>query len=311
MSQLLLATGNAAIRLPRSRVRPGKSSSELPLVWSSADWVKHFCSNIDNRLAIPWESGAGATAAELSRIADSLRAWQLGETSDGAHLMAVVRKYAASMHDPDSIEAIRLFILEEQRPGDHLGRFLDMAGIPRAKRDWGDSLFRAARYFVPRMEVWVTPVVMVETHALIYYNAIRLATASPVLRQMCRQILVDEIPHIRFQCERLAILHRRRHQLFWLVTMAIHRLFFTATTIAIWVGHREALRAGGYSFGRFWKAAWGKMNRAWRMMDPKAYRWKPEESGEWRVKSDKCGGVSELLQSQLSTLNSQSPQQTI
>jgi hypothetical protein len=237
------------------------------------EWVNYFLSNYEGRLEVPWDLGAGVTEVELSRIASSLRAWQLGETSDGTHLMAVVRKYAARMKDPESIEAIRLFILEEQRHGDHLGRFLDQAGIPRAKRDWGDSLFRAARYFIPRMEVWVTPVIMVETHALVYYNAIRLSTASPVLRQICKQILIDEIPHIRFQCERLAILHRHRHRLLRDLTMLGHRLFFTGITLAIWCGHCKALRAGGFNFRRFWNAAWGKMNRAWRMMNPNGYRW--------------------------------------
>jgi hypothetical protein len=251
----------------------GEAASELPAVWSSAEWVRYFRSNRENRLNVPWDSGAGTSSAELSKIASSLRGWQLGETSDGVHLMAVVRKYAAGMKDPESIEAIRLFILEEQCHGNQLGRFLDLAGIARARKDWGDSLFRTARYFVPRMEFWVTPVVMVETHALIYYNALRLATGSPVLRQICRQILIDEVPHIRFQCERLAILHRRRTQFLRSVTLAFHRLFFATITIAIWMGHREAYRAGGYTFPRYWKAAWGKMNHSWRMMNPNIYNW--------------------------------------
>jgi hypothetical protein len=273
MSPHTIETSKATNRFPQYRVNSAEVERELPFVRSSTEWVDYFRSNNADRFEVPWNSGAGVSTVELSKIASSLQGWQLGETSDGAHLMAVVRKYAAGMGDPDSIEAIRLFILEEQRHGEHLGRFLDLAGIPRAKSDWGDSLFRAARYFVPRMEVWVTPVVMVETHALIYYNAIRLATASPVLQQICRQILIDEIPHIRFQCERLAILHRRRHRFLRLCTMAVHRIFFTGITLAIWVGHREAYRAGGFTFRRFWNAAWGKMKRAWKMMDPNAYRW--------------------------------------
>jgi hypothetical protein len=49
------------------------------------------------------------------------------------------------------------------------------------------------------------------------------------------------------------------------------------TTLAIWGLHRRALRAGGFGFRRFWRSAWGKMNHAWRMMDPARYRW-PAES---------------------------------
>src|SRR5207253_8016938 len=141
-----------------------------------------------------------------------------------------------------------------------LGRFLDLAGVGRIAANWGDSLFRAARYFITSMEAWTTPVVMVETLALIYYNAIRRATGSAVLRAICRQILADEVPHLRFQCERLAILlHRRPRALLW-VTMLGHRIGFLCVVMLVWLGHRRALRAGGYGWRRYWRAAWDRMH---------------------------------------------------
>lgn len=249
-------------------------AAKLPVVRSSEEWVAYFQSNAEQRLDVPWDSGAGVAPDELALIADSLRGWQLGETSDGSHLLAAARNYAAKLGDPTFIDAIRLFIAEEQRHGADLGRFLDLAGVPRATRDWGDTLFRAFRYFMSRMEVWVTPVVMVETHAMLYYAALRRATCSAVLRRICEQILLDEVPHIRFQCERLAILHRHRPRALRAITMAIHRVLFAGITVAVWVGHQRALRAGGYSFRRFWRTAWGKMRRAWRAMDPRGYRWR-------------------------------------
>jgi hypothetical protein len=36
--------------------------------------------------------------------------------------------------------------------------------------------------------------------------------------------------------------------------------------------HRKALRAGGYSWRDYWRAAWRKMNVSWRLMDPARYR---------------------------------------
>jgi hypothetical protein len=161
-----------------------------------------------------------------------------------------------------------------------LGRFLDLAGVPRARSDWGDSLFRAVRYFLPNMETWVTPVVMVETHATVYYNAIRKATSSNVLRRLCEQILADEVPHLRFQCERLAILHRRRARWLHRLTMAMHRILFAGITLAVWCGHRRALKAGGYGFAQFWRVAWVRMRHAWRQMNPQAYCWEPEFDSE-------------------------------
>src|SRR5262249_13381122 len=152
--------------------------------------------------------------------------------------------------------AVDLFIREEQRHGELLGRFLDLAGVGRVTTDWGDSLFRAVRYCVTDMEIWTTPVVMVETLALVYYNAIRRATDAAVLRVICAQILSDEVPHLRFQCERLAILFRRRRRFAFHLTMLAQRFCFAAVVVLVWVGHRRALRAGGYGWRRFWRASW-------------------------------------------------------
>ena len=235
---------------------------------TSTEWRRYFELNALSEREIPWELGAHAPPAELDRILPSLRGWQLGETSDGRHLLAAARNYAQKVNDPAFIDAVRLFIREEQRHGENLGRFLDLAGIPAGRFDWGDWLFRSVRYFLPSMEVWATPVVMIETHAMVYYNAIRRATSSRVLQAICRQILADEVPHIRFQSERLAILHGGRSR--WLLTLTRlgQIVLFTLITLAVWVGHHRALTAGGYNFPHFWRAAWGRMRHAWRMMIP-------------------------------------------
>jgi hypothetical protein len=246
---------------------------ELPVVWTSAEWTAYFRSNRDNLLDVPWEAGAGVTPEELAEIVDSLRAWQLGETSDGSRLLKTARAHADRIGDPGFVDAIELFIAEEQRHGEELGKFLDAAGVPRAKRDLGDSLFRVFRHFMMRMEVWASVVVIIEVHALLYYAAIRRATRSPLLRRICEQILRDEVPHIRFQCERLAIIRRRRGRVHRALTAAAQRVLFVGITAAVWVGHRRALRAGGFTFRRFWRGAWAQMGQAWRAMNPNAYRW--------------------------------------
>jgi hypothetical protein len=242
-------------------------------VWASARWVAYFRANADRRLAVPWAAGAGVTPGQVATVVASLRAWQLGETSDGAHLRAAARRLADETNDPDYSTAIELFIAEEQRHGAALGRFLDLAGVPRLRWNWGDAAFRAARYALGRMEGWATPVVMVEVHALVYYAAVRRATASAVLRRVCTQILRDEIPHVRFQCERLALMYRPRGRGRRRLTAALHRFLFAGITLAVWLGHRRALRAGGLTFRRFWRAAWAKMGAAWRAMNPDAYCW--------------------------------------
>jgi hypothetical protein len=251
-----------------ARKEPG---SELREIRSSEEWCRYFARNDRNLRVIQWELGADAPRRQIARIVPSLRGWQLGETSEGRHLMRVAAKYAESMNDPAFVDATGYFIREEQRHGETLGRFLDLAGVPRARFNWGDGLFRFARYFLANMEVWATPVVMVETHAMVYYHALSRATSSRVLRTICQQILCDEVPHIRFQCERLAALHRGRSAMLMGLTRLGHRVFFTLITLAVWVGHRRALRAGGYDFYDFWRSVWRRMRHNWKMMSPKAY----------------------------------------
>ena len=101
---------------------------------------------------------------------------------------------------------------------------------------------------------------------MIYYHAIRQATDSPVLRAICSRILRDEVPHIRFQCEHLGDILRRRDSRLRALTFFLQRVFFTGITLAIWTAHGPALRAGGYSFRKFWRTAWHRMRKAWSQM---------------------------------------------
>ena len=244
-----------------------------PTVWTSAQWTEYFAKNARNQRTIPWEKSMPISAEERTILTQSLTAWQLGETSEGTHLLRAAESYARKTDDPDFLEAVRYFIREEQRHGEMLGQFLDRVGIDRVRADWGDTAFRVIRYCLPNFEAWATPVVMVETLAVLYYDAIRRQTTSPALRAICAQILRDEMPHIRFQCEHLAtVFHRRSRWLRWLTGIG-HTFLFGGIVLAVWVGHRQAFRRAGYSFRRYWKAAWKKMRRGWNLMQPERYVW--------------------------------------
>jgi hypothetical protein len=257
------------------RKQPGRREVVGERPWATAEWLAWFTFNAGRPSPIPWEAGAEITEAELEAIGRSLQAWQLGESSDGRHLRRVAALHAAHIGDPDYVLAVDLFIREEQRHGELLGRFLDLAGAGRVTGDWGDSLFRFARYCLPNVETWTTPVVMVETLAMIYYNAIRRATGSRVLRAICVRLLADEGPHIRFQCERLAALRRRRLDLGRQLTGILQHLLFLVVVLLVWFGHHKALRAGGYSWRHYWRASWDRMRSAWQRMEPERYDWTP------------------------------------
>jgi len=251
----------------------GLTSQDGAAVWSSEEWIAYFEANAKRLLAIPWDEEVNLSPEERPLIAGSLPSWQLGESSDGARLMASAQKHANSTNDAAFVDVMRMFIKEEQRHGGDLGRFLDLAGVPRKSWDWGDAVFRRVRHLVTHMELSCFVLITVEIHAMLYYASVRRVTTSVALQRICQQILRDEIPHIRFQCERLAILHHGRSRLRRWVALACHRVLFCGVTLAIWIGHRRVLRAGGFSFGRFWRTSWAKMGHAWQMMDPRRYQW--------------------------------------
>lgn len=253
--------------------------AKLHSIKNSQEWLNYYRHNASHQRPIPWSLGPDATLAEIERIKHSLQAWQLGETSDGSHLMKAATKFSKATSDPAFIEVAELFIKEEQRHGEMLGRFLDSAGVPRKKWDAGDALFRLVRYALPSMELWTTPVIMVETLALLYYQAIHDATHSRVLRSICSQILYDEIAHIQFQYERFAAIMHHRSFFVRLAFLSGHRLLFFVIALLVWGSHRRAFKAGGLSFKSYWKSAWKKMNYAWHRMNPQCYEWTEANAG--------------------------------
>jgi hypothetical protein len=53
------------------------------------------------------------------------------------------------------------------------------------------------------MELWTVAVIIVESTAQIFYQALKDATKCTLLKQICTDILIDEAYHITFQTERL------------------------------------------------------------------------------------------------------------
>src|SRR5204863_9873627 len=136
--------------------------------------------------------------------------------------------YAQRAGDPAYPHTLALFIAEEHRHASDLGRFLDTAGLGRAKRAWPDSVFRWLRHRAG-LELSISVLVTAEIIAKVYYAALRDSTTSNVIARLCDQILSDEVQHVRFQCERLAILRARRSWLTVWFKGALQTHFFTGT----------------------------------------------------------------------------------
>jgi hypothetical protein len=220
------------------------------MIHSSLYWKNHFEVNL-TRKRINWYLQPQITSVEKDAVLYSLKAWQLGETSDGSHLLAAANRYAQSINDPVYPEAVSLFIKEEQKHGNNLGKYIDLIGEPRAKKDLGDTLFRKIRYFNTNMEIWTITVIIVESAAQLFYNALHDATSCPLLKSICNDILIDEAHHIKFQSERLKVIFSEKSFLQRVIAIGFYEVLFLGTIHAIWFGHQKAFKAGGYSRKRF------------------------------------------------------------
>lgn len=217
---------------------------------TSSTWIGHFKANALQQ-RVDWTLKPVITNTETEKILHSLQAWQLGETSDGSHLIRAAALYAIKIKDPDYVEAVKLFIKEEQKHGNNLGRYLDAIHQPRIKKNWGDSLFRKIRYFNTNMEIWTLAVITVESTAQFFYQALKNATNCSLLKQVCTDILIDEAYHIDFQTERMAILFNSKSYSGKLFSRYFYTLFFFATSLVVWFAHKKLFKAGGTDFKKY------------------------------------------------------------
>jgi hypothetical protein len=238
----------------------------------STYWREYFHYNDKHLRSIPWNTSAPATSAEVAIVAPSVQEFQLGESSEGRRFIDRATAYARKTGDWDYVEALKLFIAEEQRHGRELATFLLLHGVPLLKHTAVDGVFRGMRQLAG-LEVMVTVLVTAEVVAQVYYQALCDATSSEALRVLCEQILADEEKHVQFQCERLAILRQRRNSLLLQLCVAAQSCLLAATCCVLWRKHGPTLRAGGFGFTRFVREAFAANELATRIADPKRYDW--------------------------------------
>ena len=217
---------------------------------TSKKWIAHFKNNATQQ-KIDWSLIPNISETEIITVLPSLQAWQLGETSDGLHLLYASSKYAKKIGDADYVDAVKLFIKEEQKHGNNLGKYIDLINKPRIKKNWGDTLFRKIRYFNTNMEVWTLAVITVESTAQIFYQCLKNATGCRLLKQICTDILIDESYHINFQTERLGIIFNAKSFTARTIANKIYTIFFFLTALTVWMAYKRLFSAGGVNFKKF------------------------------------------------------------
>ncbi len=236
---------------------------------TTAGWYAHFRRNREKLPEVPWHLGPEIDEEEREAIASSIRAFQLGESSDGAHLLRYAQVDGARCEDPIYGEVTRFFIAEEQRHAADLARFMDRNAIALARRNWTDAVFRALRNLFRTLEGAIAVLVTAEIIAKVYYRALYRATRSRMLRRVCVRILADERAHVTFQTQQLARLRRGRHPLALAVTRACQWTLFFAAVLVVWISHARVLRRGRHPFRRYWAACWREFAVDSAAMDPR------------------------------------------
>jgi (E)-4-hydroxy-3-methyl-but-2-enyl pyrophosphate reductase len=240
---------------------PAKSSSGPR---TSGEWCRHFLRNAAGRKPIPWATVSSLGDDARRAIARSVAVFQRGESGEGTHLLHCAERHANDVDDPNYLSAMRMFVREEQQHAAWLGHFLDDAGLPRITGAWSDGVFRWLRHRAG-LELTITVLVTAEILANVYYAALRDATDCPALRELCGQVLRDEVAHVRFQCERIAILQRRNSGPVRRWKRFLHACLYAGAAAVLWTGHRRVFRAAGMGVRSYVRRAWGEFRRAGRI----------------------------------------------
>lgn len=236
---------------------------------TSEDWVHYFRGNGLVAMRIPWHLGPDLRRHERTAIARSIRLFQLGESSEGRHLLEYARGWTARSGDVAYVEAVRMLIGEEQRHSFVLARFMEMNGISRISHGFSDRVFRYLRNLIGSLELSISVLVTAEIVAKVYYPALRAATDSTVLRTICDQIYRDEVAHVEFQTAQLARIRANRGApLIWTIAL-LHRILFYTTAAVVGLSHRAALRRGGLRFPHFLLQCRREFLRDLAAMDPR------------------------------------------
>ncbi len=219
-------------------------------VAESESWCRYFLSRAAAPDPLPWDDAAMLSREETLCIQNSIQQFQLGEGSRGSRLLKRGQDYANAAADPHFVDALSLFVKEEQRHSALLLRFMRREGIPAASSHWVDTVFRRLRVLAG-LELSLRVLVSAEIIAIPYYRALGAATQSPLLQAICAGILQDEAAHLRFQASMLSRLSASRSLFSDRIVSGIHRLFLLVTCLVVWSEHGRVFRAAGYSRGGF------------------------------------------------------------
>ncbi len=223
-------------------------------------WYDHF---LDKQASgLPWDDSYRLSPLERRLVSRSIQQFQLGEWARGRGFVRRAKTHRVFAPDSWFVPTLELFIAEEQEHSSILGRFLDREHIPRLHNHWLDGIFRRLRKLAG-LEACATVLVTAEVVALPFYQALRDATGSPLLRSICVRILCDEAAHVNYQALTLGLIRRPLSHRARTIRSLCHSTLFHGTALLLWQQHHRVFQAAGWDFARFMNDA----RRAFAFLD--------------------------------------------
>ena len=212
----------------------------------SFDWVEYFKYNNAHLIPLDYSLNNELNRGQKRLIFPSIKAFQIGEGSDGAHLTSVVKAFAEKTEYPEFPEIMKWFIVEENRHSKMLKAYLEAYGEECVNSLWIDNIFRGLRRLMG-IECEVIVLVTAEMIALSYYDALADATDSVLLKDICTQMLHDELMHIVLQSDTLNRISSGRAKFFNTISRTIRKILMSVTSSVVWKKYKDVFIKAGYT----------------------------------------------------------------
>lgn len=176
----------------------------------------------------------------------SVQRFQTGEDGDGASLIAA----AAKAGDPVYLDAVRLFVAEEQSHAVRLANVLRYAGAAPIAGHWTDTVFVLVRRG-GGLRLELLTLMLAEVVALRYYRALRDGTGDAYVSDVAGRILADEQRHVPFHIDRLRDGFARTSLPGRVVAAGAWWMLMLGAAVVVAADHGSALRVLGVPRRRF------------------------------------------------------------
>ena len=244
---------------------------------NSTPWLHHFQRHADDAPEPDWTLPCPESPVVRRHLARSFAHFQLGETGEGASLLAFARAQTPPGEDPDGEAALACFVREEQRHVRWLGRLVEHLGGTPVTHHWTHSVFRRVRHALG-LRFELQTILICELVGTAWFRCVRDHTIDRVVTQTCTRLLQDEAAHVAFHADRFR--HHLAGLLPWERTLwrAQFQLLFHLAAAVCWLDHARCLNALGVSSATFHGAA---RRETIRFLDRLAPATKPR----WRARA--------------------------